>query len=102
MRAHGLLQLGNAYGIVLMRFTGAAPFIFADFIPIIANDIPIALTYLGSSDMKFKKFNLNVRNFQVEFLDIWTGTLSVDENDRLVRLNMPAQDLEVIRKDLVP
>lgn len=76
--------------------------IFADFIPLIANDIPIALTYLGSSDMKFKKFNLKARNFQVEFLDIWTGTLSVDENNRLVRLNMPAQDLEVIRKDLVP
>lgn len=76
--------------------------IFADFIPLIANDIPIALTYLGRSDLKFKKFNLKVRNFQIEFVDIWTGTLSVDENGRLVRLSMPAQDLEVIRKDLVP
>ncbi len=75
---------------------------FSDFVPLIANDIPIALTFLGTSNLKLEKSTLAIRNFRIEFVDIWSGTLSVDEDDRLVRLTIPAQDLEVVRKDLVP
>ena len=43
-----------------------------------------------------------VTSYSVEFVGIAGGTLSVDKNERLVRLVIPAQDLEVVRKDLLP
>jgi hypothetical protein len=75
---------------------------FADFIPLIANDIPIALTYLGDSKLELKPGSLPVRNFRVEFVGIWGGTLTVNKDGRLVRLVIPSQDLEVVRRDLLP
>ncbi len=76
--------------------------LFADFVPLLASDIPIALTLLGDSSLKFENLALQVKNYRVDFVGIWTGTLSVDENGRLVRLQLPAQDLEVVRRDLLP
>jgi hypothetical protein len=75
---------------------------FADFIPVIANDIPVALTYLGDSKLELKTGSLQVRNFRVEFVGIWGGTLSVNKDGRLVRIVIPSQDLEVVRSDLLP
>jgi hypothetical protein len=75
---------------------------FADFIPVIANDIPVALTYLGDSKLELKTGSLQVRNFRVEFVGIWGGTLTVNKEGRLVRLVIPSQDLEVVRRDLLP
>jgi hypothetical protein len=73
---------------------------FADFLPIIGLDIPISLTFLGDSSLKFNNKVLPVKNFRIEFVGI--GTLSVDKDDRLVRLQIPSQDIEVIREDLLP
>ncbi len=41
-------------------------------------------------------------NYKIEFVGISGGSLSVDKNGRLVRLVIPNQDLEVLRKDLLP
>ena len=73
---------------------------FADFIPVIGNDIPIALTYLGDSSFDLKTGALPVRNLRIDFVGIWSGTVSVDKEGRLVRLAIPSQDLEVVRRDL--
>jgi hypothetical protein len=75
---------------------------FADFIPVIGNDVPVALTYLGDSKMELKTGALPVRNFRMEFVGIWGATLSIDKDGRLVRLQIPSQDLEVMRSDLLP
>jgi hypothetical protein len=75
--------------------------LFSGYIPVIGNDIPLALTFLGNGDLDPGKSTVPVRNFKVEFVGIWAGTLSVDRDGRLVRLLIPAQDLEVIRQDLV-
>jgi hypothetical protein len=75
---------------------------FADFIPVIANDIPVALTYLGDSKLELKTGSLQVRSFRVECVGIWGGTLTVNKEGRLVRLVIPSQDLEVVRLDLLP
>jgi hypothetical protein len=74
--------------------------IFADFIPIIGNDIKLAVTFLGDEKLEFNKSTLPIKKYRVEFLDIWSATLSMDKNGRLVRLVVPAQDLQVVRKDL--
>jgi hypothetical protein len=75
--------------------------LFSNYVPVIGNDIPLALTFLGNDNLVFDKVAVPVRNFKVEFVGIWTGSLSVDKDGRLVRLVVPAQDLEVIRKDLM-
>jgi hypothetical protein len=75
---------------------------FADFIPVIGNDIPVALTYIGDDKLDLKTGPLQIRNFRMEFVGIWGGTLSVNKEGRLVRLVIPTQDIEVIRRDLLP
>jgi hypothetical protein len=74
---------------------------FQDFIPLIGNDIPVALTYVGESKLDRKTGALPVRNFRIEFVGIWGGTLSVDKDGRLVRLLIPRQEIEVVRQDLL-
>lgn len=74
---------------------------FANFIPLIGSEISLTLTLLPDSNLNYGKTVIPVRNFRVEFVGLWTGTLSADKNNRLVRLIIPAQDLEVIRKDLL-
>jgi hypothetical protein len=76
--------------------------IFSDFVPLIGNDIPLALTLMGDTELKYEKGSVGVSNYRVEFVGIAGGTLSVDKNKRLVRLVIPVQDLEVVRKDLLP
>jgi hypothetical protein len=73
---------------------------FADYIPIIGNDIQLAVTFLGDEKLEFNKSTLPIKKYKIEFVDIWSGTLSMDKNGRLVRLVVPAQDLQVVRKDL--
>jgi hypothetical protein len=73
---------------------------FADFLPIIGLDIPVALTFLGDSSIEFEKKSIPVKNFRIEFVGV--GTLSVDKDERLVRLQIPSQDINVIRVDLLP
>ncbi len=75
--------------------------IFANFVPVIGNDIPLALTFVGDESLTLKKGTMPIRNFKVEFVGILSGTVSVDKNGRLVRLVIPTQDLEVLRKDLL-
>jgi hypothetical protein len=75
--------------------------LFSNFIPVIGNDIPVALTFLGDGDLDVGKGAVPVKKFKVEFVGLWAGSLSVDKDGRLVRLLIPAQDLEVIREDLV-
>ena len=76
---------------------------FADFIPIIANDVPVALTFTTDSKLPLKSGgSLDVRIYRVEFVGIWSGTLTATKGGRLVRLTIPAQDLEVVRRDLLP
>jgi hypothetical protein len=75
---------------------------FADFIPLIGNDIPLTVASLGDSNIKLDQGVLPVRNFRVECAGLWIGNLSVDKNGRLVQLSIPAQDLEVVRSDLLP
>jgi hypothetical protein len=76
--------------------------VFSDFVPLIGNDIPLALTLMGDTELKYEKGSLAVSSYRVEFVGIAGGTLSVDKNKRLVRLVIPVQDLEVVRKDLLP
>ncbi len=74
---------------------------FSSFIPLIGSEIPLNLTLLPDSNLKAGKEAIPVNSFRVEFVGLWTGTLSTDKNHRLVRLAIPAQDLEVVRKDLL-
>jgi|WetSurMetagenome_2_1015567.scaffolds.fasta_scaffold158398_1 hypothetical protein len=76
--------------------------IFSDFVPLIGNDIQLAVTLMGDAELKYEKGAVAVTRYSVEFVGITSGTLSVDKNKRLVRLVIPAQDLEVVRKDLLP
>jgi hypothetical protein len=75
--------------------------VFSNYVPVIGNEIPLALTYVGNDSLDFGKGPVPVRNFKVEFVGIWAGTMCIDKDGRLVRLAVPAQDLEVIRQDLV-
>jgi len=75
---------------------------FADFIPVIGNDIPLRVTFLNDETRQFGQKSVELRNFRVEFVGIQTVTLSVDKNNRLVQLDSPSQRLRVIRKDLLP
>jgi hypothetical protein len=76
--------------------------LFNDFVPLIGADISLAVTSLGDSELKLENGSIEVINYRIEFVGIAGGTLSVGKNKRLVRLVMPTQDLEVVRKDLLP
>jgi len=76
--------------------------VFSDYIPVIGNYIPVALTYLGDSSLKYSRGEIKLKEYQVEFVGLRNGAILADSNGRLVRLVMPAQNLEVIREDLVP
>jgi len=76
--------------------------LFLDFLPPIGDAIPVALTLQENASLELGKQKLPVRKFLVEFVGIRTATLIADHKGRLVRLTIPAQDLEVIRKDLLP
>lgn len=75
--------------------------IFADYVPLIGNDIPMAVTYLGNSDIPLEKGPLPTRYFKIEIVGILGASLFVDKDGRLIRLLIPAQNLEVVRKDLL-
>jgi hypothetical protein len=74
---------------------------FSNFLPVIGYDIPIALSFIGNATVGAQREAIAVRNFRIEFIGIWSGTLSVDKEGRLVQLSIPAQDLEVLRSDLI-
>ena len=44
---------------------------------------------------------INIKNFMVEFVNVQTATFAVDQDNRLVRLVIPKQNLEVVRTDLI-
>ncbi len=94
----------HQYDYLIRRYDGkkGGKQSFADFIPLIGNDIPLTVSSLGDSNLKSDQGVLPVKNFRVECAGLWTGNLSVDKNGRLVRLFIPAQDLEVVRSDLMP
>ncbi len=75
---------------------------FPNFVPLIGSDVPLAITFQGESNLEYQKGHIAVRNFMIEFVGLWTGSLSVDKEGRLVRLLIPEQDLEVVRQDLLP
>lgn len=75
--------------------------LFADYIPVIGNDIPVALTFLEESGLKSVKGELRTKEFKIEFVGLRNGTVVVDGNGRLVRLIIPDQKLEVVREDLL-
>jgi hypothetical protein len=93
----------HQYDYVIRRYDGkkGGKQSFADFIPLIGNDIPLAIAFLGDSIFKFNGAVLPVKNFRVECSSLWMGNLSVDKDGRLVRLSIPAQDLEVVRTNLI-
>ena len=76
--------------------------LFADFVPLIGDDIPLALTFLGNVDLNYERGSIPSRNYKIEFIGIWSVSLFVDADGRLLRLLIPSQDLEVVRKDLLP
>jgi hypothetical protein len=75
---------------------------FRNFIPLIGTEIPLLLTKLEDSTLEIGDTGIPVRNFRVDFTNIFSATLSVDKAGRLVRLTVPEQDLLVLRADLVP
>lgn len=75
--------------------------VFANFIPVIGNDIPVAVTFLDNETLKHSKGKLSVKKFSIECVGIWTGSVSMDSAGRLVDLEIPSQGLQVIRKDLL-
>jgi hypothetical protein len=76
--------------------------VLSNFIPVIGSDVPLAVTWLEDSKLDYGKGTIPVRNFRVESAGMRVGNFSTDMNGRLVRVIMREQDLEVIRKDLVP
>ena len=76
--------------------------LFSDFIPVVGNYIPIALTYIGESKINYPKGTIEAKEYQIEFVNLRNGTVMTDTNGRLLRLVMPGQDLEVVREDLLP
>jgi hypothetical protein len=76
--------------------------LFSDFLPVIGNDIPIALTFVGNSSIRYGRGELPVKNYKIEFIGLRSGMVAMDSNGRLARFQMPGQNLEVMREDLVP
>jgi hypothetical protein len=74
--------------------------VFANYVPLIGNDIPIAVTYAGDMDIQTKKGPLHTKNFRVEIVGVMGASMFVDKDGRLIRLLIPSQELEVLRKDL--
>ncbi len=74
---------------------------FSNFLPVIGSAMPLAVTWLEDSKLEFAKGSIPVRNFKIEFVGLNAGNYSTDTKGRLVRLVMPDQGLEVVRKDLV-
>ena len=64
--------------------------------------MPMAITQIEDTNLEHAKGTLPVRNFKIEFVGMWSGTVSTDKSGRLVRLVLRDQDLEVVRKDLLP
>ncbi len=75
--------------------------LFNDFIPVIGNDLPLAVTWLEDSKLEYAGGSIPVRNFKVEFVGVRAGNFSTDMKGRLGRLLIREQDLEVVRQDLV-
>ncbi len=75
--------------------------VFSNFIPVIGNDLTLELTLLGEEKLPLKEGNLSLKKFRVELGSLWSATMTMDGNGRLVRLSVPQQDLEVIRTDLL-
>ena len=75
---------------------------FPNFIPLIASELPLAITRLQDSQIEHARGVLPVRTFRVEFVGVWSASLATDRDGRLVRLAVREQDLEVVRKDLIP
>ncbi len=75
---------------------------FANFIPIVGSDLPLMLTRLEDSELRFEKGTIAVKNYKVGLSTIWGGILSMDHAGRIVRLYVQNQQIEVIRTDLLP
>jgi len=75
--------------------------LFSNFVPLIGNDISLAVTSLGDGELQSAAGSLAVSNYNIEFVGIAVGTLCVDKAGRLVRLVLASQDLEVVRKDML-
>jgi hypothetical protein len=82
-------------------FKRAGRQVFPNYIPLIGSEISVALTRLQDSMLENAAAPLPVRNFRVELVGLWTGTLSTDAENRLVRLLVRDQNLEVVRSDLL-
>ena len=76
--------------------------VFQDFVPIVGGEIPLALTWIDDGDLDYGRGKLKVRNFRIDLVGVMMGTVSVDEQNRLVRVLIRDKDLEVLRGDLVP
>lgn len=74
---------------------------FHNYIPVIGGPVPLALTRMEDTNLEYAGGSMLVRNFKVEFAGTRTGVVSTDATDRLVRLVIQAQDLEVVRADIV-
>ena len=94
----------HLYDYLIRRYdvTKGGRQLFANFVPLIGDDIPLALTFLGNVDLNSERGSIPSRNYKIEFVGIWNVSLFVDADGRLLRLLIPAQDLEVVRKDLLP
>jgi hypothetical protein len=73
--------------------------VFSGFIPVNGSDIPLAVTFLGEEKLETGKAALPANSYRVEFGNR-SATVTADQNGRLVRLVIPAQNIEVVRKDL--
>jgi len=75
---------------------------FKNFLPLIATTLTIALTRLEDTELEHSRGKIAVRNFRVEHVGLWAGTMSVDDEMRLVRLVVKDMYLEVLRQDVAP
>lgn len=75
---------------------------FSHYIPVIGNDITMALTRLEDSNLEYPGGSMPVWNFRIEMVGISSGVFSTDRGGRLLWLLIPVQDLEVIREELLP
>jgi len=94
----------HQYDYVLQKYDSkiGGQQLFSDFIPVIGSHIPVALTFIGASNLPNKNGTLPVKKYRVEFAGIRSGTITSDSNGRLVRLEMPDENLEVVRDDILP
>lgn len=76
--------------------------LFRNFVPVVGGEIPLVLTYLDDGELDYGRGKMPVRNFRIELVGVFTGALSVDRDNRLVRLVVREKDLEVLRQDIAP